>query len=121
MPRLFILDIMLEGEDGYAILEHLKNRAETKGIPVIMLHGQDQRIRQSARVGHGGGRLRHQAVWRHGAVGRASRRSCAATATPKSAPSLRHRGIEIDPQKRRTTVDGEEVELTYKEFEPSTT
>ncbi|MDD7593053.1 MAG: response regulator transcription factor [Peptoniphilaceae bacterium] len=116
MPRLFILDIMLEGEDGYAILEHLKNRAETKGIPVIILTAKTSEFDKVRGLDMGADDYvtkpfgvmellsRVKAVLRR--YGDTEERSI-----------LRHRGIEIDPQKRQTTVDGEEVELTYKEFE----
>ena len=37
LPELILLDIMLPEEDGLSILKKLKERAETKNIPVIML------------------------------------------------------------------------------------
>lgn len=36
-PELILLDIMLPGEDGYAILEKLKASGATREIPVIMV------------------------------------------------------------------------------------
>lgn len=36
-PDLFILDIMLPGEDGYTILKKIRTMISTKDIPVIML------------------------------------------------------------------------------------
>ena len=35
-PKLILLDIMLPGEDGISILKKLKDKEETKEIPVIM-------------------------------------------------------------------------------------
>ena len=37
VPDLFILDIMLPGEDGLSILKRLRGQENTKNIPVIML------------------------------------------------------------------------------------
>lgn len=37
LPDLFLLDIMLPGEDGLSILEHLKGDPRTSAIPVMML------------------------------------------------------------------------------------
>lgn len=37
LPELILLDIMLPGEDGMAILKKLKNNKKTKDIPVIMV------------------------------------------------------------------------------------
>ncbi|MDD1671688.1 MAG: response regulator [Methanomicrobiales archaeon] len=36
-PDLILLDIMMEPMDGWETLEHVKNNAETKEIPVLML------------------------------------------------------------------------------------
>ncbi len=37
LPSLILLDIMLPGKDGYAILKQLRQERETSDIPVIML------------------------------------------------------------------------------------
>ena len=37
VPKLIILDIMLEGMDGYAILEKIRANPSTKNVPVIMV------------------------------------------------------------------------------------
>ena len=36
-PELVLLDIMLPGEDGIAILKKMKQNAQTRKVPVIML------------------------------------------------------------------------------------
>ncbi|MDY4693432.1 MAG: response regulator transcription factor [Blautia sp.] len=41
IPELILLDIMLPGEDGYAILEKLKSNFKTKNIPVIMVTARE--------------------------------------------------------------------------------
>lgn len=40
-PELILLDIMLPGEDGYRILERLKESSATKSIPVIMVTAKE--------------------------------------------------------------------------------
>ncbi len=37
LPELILLDIMLPGEDGFAILKNLRENVQTKKIPVIMV------------------------------------------------------------------------------------
>jgi CheY-like chemotaxis protein len=37
LPNLILLDVLLSGKDGREIVKYLKNREETKPIPVIML------------------------------------------------------------------------------------
>mgnify|MGYP004500647371 CR=1 FL=1 len=44
LPSLIILDIMLEGMDGYAILEKLRENAKTENIPVIMVSAKTEEI-----------------------------------------------------------------------------
>ena len=41
IPDLILLDIMLPGEDGYAVLEYLKGRPDTQDIPVIMVTAKE--------------------------------------------------------------------------------
>lgn len=41
VPELILLDIMLPGEDGYSILEKLKNNSVTRNIPVIMVTAKE--------------------------------------------------------------------------------
>lgn len=37
LPDLLLLDVLLSGQDGRAIVRHLKSQEETKHIPVIMV------------------------------------------------------------------------------------
>ena len=37
IPDLVLLDIMLPGEDGMSILQHLRAESETKTVPIIMV------------------------------------------------------------------------------------
>ena len=41
IPEMILLDIMLPGEDGYAILEKLNNFSATRNIPVIMVTAKE--------------------------------------------------------------------------------
>lgn len=116
LPILFLLDIMLEGEDGYTILGTLKNRVKTKEIPVIMLTAKTSEYDKVRGLDMGADDYitkpfgvmellsRVKAVLRR--YGDSEERSV-----------LVHNEIEMDPQKRQTLVNGNEVQLTYKEFE----
>ena len=42
IPELILLDIMLPGEDGYAVLEYLKGRPDTRDVPVIMVTAKEE-------------------------------------------------------------------------------
>ncbi len=41
IPELILLDIMLPGDDGYAILEKLKKEHRTRDIPIIMVTAKE--------------------------------------------------------------------------------
>lgn len=44
MPDIFLLDIMLDGLDGFEILNFLKSNSKTKNIPVIMVSAKNQEL-----------------------------------------------------------------------------
>ena len=52
-PDVILLDIEMPILDGYGVLEGLKNRQDTSGIPVIMCTTKkgDEDIRQAYRMG----------------------------------------------------------------------
>jgi CheY-like chemotaxis protein len=52
-PDLIILDVMMRGMDGYTALTHLQGHAATRGIPVIMLTGQEEKIYRILSIGGG--------------------------------------------------------------------
>ena len=41
MPDLILLDIMMEGMDGYGVCQRLKSDPKTEGIPIIFLTGKN--------------------------------------------------------------------------------
>jgi DNA-binding response OmpR family regulator len=51
-PSVIILDIMMPGVDGYAVLDQLKKNKNTLEIPVIMLsalHSSEDKLKASQR------------------------------------------------------------------------
>lgn len=120
VPDLFILDIMLPGEDGLNILKRLRVQENTKDIPVIMLTakgteldkvkgldlGADDYIAKPFGVLEFISRVR--AVLR-----RSERRSSEST----EALNLALGEVTLDDQRRSVTVGGIAVELTFKEYE----
>ena len=116
LPDLFILDIMLEGESGYDILEKLKADVATKSIPVIMLTAKTAEYDKVKGLDMGADDYvtkpfgvmellsRIKAILRRYGVS-------------ESRQMLKLGPLELDPDKRSVTVHDKPVELTYKEFE----
>ena len=113
-PDLILLDIMLEGMDGLEILKRLKQNRSTADIPVILLtaktsefdvlHGLDSGaedyIKKPFSILELLARIRVQL-----------RKS------PEQDEIYRYKEISLDKRRHRVEVDGEEVTLTYKEFQ----
>ena len=43
-PDLILLDVMLDGEDGFSILEKIRKNVSTKNLPCIMVSAKTQEI-----------------------------------------------------------------------------
>ena len=116
-PDLVLLDIMLPGEDGIAILKRLKTTNKTSTLPVIMLTakgseydrvngldlGADDYITKPFSVLELVSRIK--AVLRR--TGQKDKESLVFVCD----------NVELNSEKHTVKVGGEIVELTYKEFE----
>lgn len=120
VPDLFILDIMLPGEDGLNILKRLRVQENTKDIPVIMLTAKGTELDKVKGLDLGAddyiakpfGVL--EFISRVRAVLRRSERSSSENA---EVLNLALGGVTLDDQRRSVTVGGIAVELTFKEYE----
>lgn len=120
VPDLFILDIMLPGEDGLNILKRLRVQENTKEIPVIMLTAKGTELDKVKGLDLGAddyiakpfGVL--EFISRVRAVLRRSERS---SSEITEALNLALGGVTLDDQRRSVTVGGIAVELTFKEYE----
>ena len=115
LPELVILDIMLPGEDGISILKRIRKGSLTKDIPVIMLTaknteydrvvgldaGADDYISKPFGIMELAARVR--AVLRRHTKG-------------QSLSEYKIGELYICPERHETSVNGEDVTLTYKEF-----
>lgn len=116
LPELILLDIMLPGEDGYAILSKLKNEPATRDIPVIMVTAKEAEF-DKVRGLEGGaddyitkpfGMM--EFVARVKAVLRRSQKQ-------NDNKELKCGGLRIHAGKHEVKLNGERIELTRKEFE----
>ena len=116
IPDLILLDIMLPGEDGYAVLEYLKGRPDTQDIPVIMVTAKEAEY-DKVRGLEGGADdfitkpfgmmeflARVKAVLRR-------------TKKQEQPKEYHYKGLTVDMKSRKVRENGRCVDLTLKEFE----
>ncbi|MCL2204667.1 MAG: response regulator transcription factor [Defluviitaleaceae bacterium] len=121
-PMLFILDIMLPGEDGLAILAKLKKSHKTAHLPVIMLTalGMEHDRVKGLDAGADDYIAKPFSVLELLARVRALLRRVGGTQRHGEGIKPEHiklGALTLDISKRAVYVQGKEVLITFKEFE----
>lgn len=114
-PELILLDVMLPDMDGVEILRRLKASPDTRSIPVIMAtaKGAEYDKVHSLDLGADDYLVKPFGMMEMVSRIKAVLRRC----TPQTVTTLRNGGIELCPERRTVTADGEKITLTYKEYE----
>ncbi len=117
MPSLILLDIMLPGEDGISILRKLKQAEKYSKIPVIMLTAKGAELDRIKGLDLGADDYITKPFSVMEVISRikAVLRRCANESQKSSV--IRAGDIVLDEEKRSVSVSGQEINLTYKEFE----
>lgn len=118
LPDLILLDIMLPNTDGLTILKILKDDANYKDIPVIMLTAKSMEIDTVKGLERGAddyitkpfGVL--ELIARIKAVLRRSSNS-----KKEEQDIVELNGLSLDYSRRSVVYENKEIDLTYKEFE----
>lgn len=114
-PRLIMLDIMLPGEDGISILKKLRMRPETKDIPVIMATAKGTEYDKVMGLDLGADDYLAKPFGMMEMVSRIKavlRRTC-----PKEGSRMLKIGnLELNLETYMVLVEGEQVQLTLKEY-----
>ncbi len=117
LPDLILLDIMLPDTDGMEILQRLRRRANTAALPVIMLTARSQRMDKIKGLDGGADDYITkpfdvlELISRVRAVLRRSGDTIVAEG------EVSYKGICLNRSKHIVTVAGNEVALTFKEYE----
>ena len=111
-----ILDVMLPDEDGYQILGRLRETAATRTVPVIMVTAKTSEIDVVKGLDHGADDYLCKPFGIMEFISRVKAVLRRASTAPASTTTLRFGDITLDDVARTVTVDGEPVELTFKEY-----
>lgn len=116
LPDLIILDIMLPEIDGISLLKKLKSSPETKEIPIIMATAKGMEYDKIQGLDLGAD---DYLVKPFGVMEMISRVKAVLRRYVKNEPeaTLSIGGLSLSPNEHKVTIDGKEIELTYKEFE----
>ncbi len=115
-PDLLLLDVMLPGEDGLSVLKRLRSNSDTKELPVILVTAKDSEIDTVKGLDLGADDYITKPF---GVMELISRiRAIMRRVRPASDDVvLKYKNIYLDQDRRGCLVDGENVELTFKEYE----
>ena len=117
IPELILLDIMLPGEDGLSILQKLKAYENTEEIPVIMLTAKGSEFDKVTGLDGGAD---DYIVKPFGMTELVSRIKAVLRRYDRNrGRKMRYTAgcLELDVSKHRVTVCGEEIALSFKEYE----
>ena len=115
-PDLVMLDIMLPGEDGIAILKKLRAAPVTAEIPVIMATAKDTEYDRVIGLDLGADDYLTKPFGMMEMVSRI--RAVLRRTGPKAAPPiLRQGGITMDEGRHVVEADGTPITLTLKEYD----
>ena len=116
IPDLILLDIMLPDRDGLDIVKDLRMRVETRRIPIIMVTAKTTELDKVKGLDMGADDYLTKPFGVMELISRVKallRRSNSL----QDETQLQFQELYMDLEKRRVRVQGESVELTYKEFE----
>ncbi len=114
LPELVLLDIMLPDEDGLHILSKLRERSETKHLPIIMLTAKSTEYDKVVGLDSGADDYIAKPF---GTMELISRIKALLRRTKPDNSDYLCGKLFISPAKHQIKADGENVTLTLKEYE----
>ena len=114
LPQLLLLDIMLPGKDGWAILKSWKEAAETAAIPVIILSAKGEELDKVRGLEMGA----EDYITKPFGVLELQARVKTALRRMEDGGSILHlQDLSMDFAKKEVKKDGVPVKLTHQELE----
>ncbi|MDR0597676.1 MAG: response regulator transcription factor [Treponema sp.] len=116
-PALIILDIMLPGEDGLALLKKLRSRESTKKIPVIMLTARGAEYDKVLGLDSGADDYMAKPAGMMELMARVRSLLRRASSANAGREEYSLDGLRVNIPRHTVTAGGEEITLTLKEFD----
>lgn len=117
LPDLVIMDIMLPGEDGISLLKKLRADTETADVPVIMASAKGTEFDKVLGLDLGADDYLAKPFGMMEMVSRVKSVLRRTSKKPTQTQKMHMGVIEIDCGRHSVTVNGEEVNLTLKEYD----
>ena len=115
IPDMILLDIMLPQDDGRELLTHIRSTPQYSDIPVVMVTAKTSEIDAVKGLDMGADDYITKPF---GVMELVSRVKAILRRTEKKAkPVLAYKDIILDEGRHTVLVSGNEVDLTYKEYE----
>jgi two-component system alkaline phosphatase synthesis response regulator PhoP len=115
-PELILLDIMLPEEDGMSVLKKLRSAPQTCKIPVVMLTAKNTEYDRVVGLDNGADDFISKPFGMMELVARV-RAVLRRTAPEESDREYQVGSLLVRPAAHLVRVNGEEISLTYKEFQ----
>ena len=116
VPELLLLDIMLPQEDGITIIKKLREKAETKDLPVIMLTAKSTEFDKVLGLDSGADDYLTKPFGTMELISRIKALLRRSAKQNKKVEYVRDE-LYLCPSKHIVRVNGKDVTLTLKEFE----
>ena len=115
LPELLLLDIMLPGEDGFALLQKLRNQPQTHDIPLIIVTAKSTEVDAVRGLEN----VADDYITKpFGIIELVARVKVVLRRIQKPQPARLQAGqIVLDDDKRQVLANGKECSLTFKEYE----
>lgn len=117
LPDLVLLDVMLPDEDGLSIVKKLRTREDTALIPIIMVTAKTSEIDKVKGLDMGADDYMTKPFGVMELISRVKAMLRRSAKPEEKEKILRLGNIILDREKHAVTVNGENCELTYKEYE----
>lgn len=115
IPDLVLLDVMLPDQNGNEIVKRLRQKTDTKQLPVIMVTAKTTELDLIKGLDDGADDYIKKPFSVMELISRV--KALLRRSEPTEDKVLSLDGLVLNDEKRETTVDGRQVELTYKEYE----